>query len=576
MFKPLRTPLVGFLLASGVAPLFAQAPKPEPAIAQAPIVLKSTTRLVQVNVIVQNKQGEPVEGLKKEDFTIQDQGKEQKVATFSANSAAPRDSFPASILPPNVFTNRIGQTGRTPGSVAVILFDALNTSIQEQVYARQQVVKFLSQLQPQDHAAIYVLTSRLIVLNEFTQDSSSLLRAIEQLRGYSSAPLDASKPVPIDQGTFAVKTPESDEMASRLKGFLEAADGQISDFANINRAETTTSAIEAIANHVARIPGRKSLVWVSGSFPMTIGFDGETLSQPGREQRSFREELEHAARALNQANMAIYPVDARGLMTSPRFSAANNSRFDPRSPMRDLNPDQNVIDTMIVLADRTGGRASYNTNDIGGAVGRALADGQYTYTLGFYPTHGKWDGKFHELKVHVNEKGLTLRFRKGYFASPDPPNGPTESQAALDAAIASPVEWTNLDVEVTLKAFEASSRTLEIQVAMDTHELLLEPKNGRWSGKLYLLFGQLGAGDKGITSVKETLTMNLKQDTYEKLLKIGTKFTGRVILSPDTVNLRVIAQDVSSGAIGTLTIPIKKFLGAATIPSGGQPVAQKP
>ena len=99
MSKPLRTLLAVFLVTSGGAPLFAQAPKPEPAIEQAPIVLKSTTRLVQVNVIVQNKQGEPAEGLKKEDFTILDQGKEQKVATFSANSVAQRDSFPASILP---------------------------------------------------------------------------------------------------------------------------------------------------------------------------------------------------------------------------------------------------------------------------------------------------------------------------------------------------------------------------------------------------------------------------------------------------------------------------------------------
>jgi hypothetical protein len=231
---------------------------------------------------------------------------------------------------------------------------------------------------------------------------------------------------------------------------------------------------------------------------------------------------------------------------------------------------------MNVLADRTGGKAFYNTNDIEGAVQRAIADGQFTYTLGFYPTHGKWDGKFHELKVHVNEKGLTLRHRKGYFAAPDSPGGASESQAALDAAVWSPVEWTNLDLQVTLKEFQSSSRTIELQIGLDTHELLLVSKDGRWTGKVYILFSQLGEGNKRIGGERETLDLNLKPDTYEKFLRIGTKFTGRLALSPDIVNLRVIAQDASSGSIGTLTIPIKKILLASNSPDGTQPAAQKP
>lgn len=519
-----------------------------------------------------------MEGLKKEDFTILDQGKEQQVATFSANSAAMRENGSNPALPQNVFTNRGGGAAANPGSVTVILFDALNTAIQDQLYARQQVLKFLRQLHPEDHVAIYVLTTKIIVLNDFTQDASSLLQAIQRFGGYSSPQHDAANPdsKAADQSVFLARAPETDPMASRLRDFLDAADGQISDFANIDRAETTTSAIEAIANHVARIPGRKSLVWVSASFPISIGFGGESLVNPGREQRSFSEKLEHAARALNQANMAIYPVDARGLMTDPHFSAANSVPFDMRRGTGGFAIDQRNFDTMIVLADRTGGKASYNTNDIEGAVQRAIADGQFTYTLGFYPTHGKWDGRFHELKVRLNEKGLTLRHRKGYFAVPDPLNGSAENQAALDAAIGSPVEWTNLNLQVALKALEPSSHTIEVQVGLDTHELLLVSKDGRWSDTLYVYFGQLGAGDKIITSEKETFGLNLKSETYERLMKSGTRFTGRLVLSEETVNLRVIAQDTGSGAIGTLTIPIKKYLATATSPTGHPQTAPTP
>jgi VWFA-related protein len=578
MRKRLGPSLLWFLLASYGLQARAQAPAPEPLTNQSAVTLRTTTRLVQINVIVHNRKGEPVEGLTKGDFTVLDQGKEQQIAAFSANSAMPRDGAMIPPLPPNVFSNRGGSGAANPGSVTVILFDALNTAIQDQFYARQQVLKFLRQLQPQDHVAIYVLTTKIIVLNEFTQDASSLLQAIQKFGGYSSAQQDAANPNPstANQSIFAVNTPEADVMTSRLQDFLNAADGKISDFANINSAETTTSAIEAIANHVARIPGRKSLVWVSASFPISIGFDGSTPSPPGREQRTFTEEIEHAARALNQANMAIYPVDARGLMAPAHFSAANSIPFDSRAPARDLGPDQGTFDTMIVLADRTGGKASYNTNDIEGAVQRAIADGLYTYTLGFYPTHGKWDGRFHELKVHVNEKGLSLRHRKGYFALPDPPAGPDENKAALDAAMGSPVEWTNLNLEVALKAVDVAAHTIDLQVGLDTHELSLVSKNGNWSDTIYVFFDQLGAGDKLITSEKETFGMNFKPETYERLLKIGTKFSGRLVLSPEVVNLRVIAQDTGSGSIGTLKIPIKKYLMGPASQNGPSIPSNKP
>src|SRR5712692_5713016 len=578
MPKALGIPVLWFALAQSATLLFPQAQAPQPATAQAPAVIRSTTRLVQLNVIVHNKKGDPVRGLKKEDFTILDQGQEQQVATFSANAAGPTDPSSAAILPPNVFSNRFDQGGQAPGCVTVILFDALNTEFLDQAYARQQVVKFLRQLKPEDHVAIYLLTTQLTILNEFTQDSSSLLRAIERFEGYSSTPLSASKLERLNPRIPEASRSAPDAITSQLNAFLDGASGRFGDFANINRAETTISAIEGIANHVAYVPGRKSLVWVSGSFPISIGYDADSLFQIGREHRSFGDELEHAARALNQSNMAIYPVNARGLMAPALYSASNSRGFNPRSSPRPtgLGPDQGNFDTMIVLADRTGGKAFYNTNDIEGAVQRAIADGQFTYTLGFYPSHGKWDGKFHELKVHVNQKGLTLRHRKGYFAAPDPPSGPSENQVALDAAVWSPVEWTNLDLQVTLKAFQSSSRTIELQVAMDTRELLLESRDGRLDGRVNVLFSQLGAGNKRISGEKETFDLNMKPDTYERLLKIGTKFTGRLTLSPDIENLRVIAQDASSGSIGTLTIPIKKILSASTAPGGNQPAGQKP
>src|SRR5258708_4395248 len=136
MHKPHNTLLLWFLFAAGAVSCYAQTGAPGSPGPQAPTVLRSTTRLVQINVIVHNKKGEPVDDLKKEDFTIQDQVQAQQVATFSAVAAAPREPSSAPRLPSNVFTNRAYQTSGTPGSVTVILFDALNTPVADQFYAR--------------------------------------------------------------------------------------------------------------------------------------------------------------------------------------------------------------------------------------------------------------------------------------------------------------------------------------------------------------------------------------------------------------------------------------------------------
>jgi len=551
-----------FLLAAWGSRTAAQSPTPDRRGAQGPVVLRTTTRLVQINVIVHDKKGKPVEGLKKEDFTILDQGKEEQVAVFSANSGSVSDRGALPDLPANVFSNRGGTAAANPGSVTVILFDALNTPIHEQLYAKQQILKFLSQIQPQDHVAIYVLTTKIIVLNDFTHDSRLLLKAIQEFSG-SASPyqyVSGSGTNPPDQRNPPGPVPGADLVGSRLRKFFDAADDKINDFEDVNRAEATTSAIEAIANHVAQIPGRKSLIWVSSGFPIDIGFDAETLFEPGQEHRTFTVEVQRATRALNQANMAIYPVDARGLTADSHYGGANSNPFNPRLPTGNIGIALGNRYTMNLLADRTGGKAFYNTNDIEGSVRRAIGEGQFSYTLGFYPTHGQWDGKFHRLSVYVNEKGLRLRHREGYLALPDPLIGPQENMAALGAAINSPVEWTNLSLKITLKAFNPSARTLDLLVGLDGHELFLSSKEDRWIDSLHLIFGQLGKEDKIITSGEETLRLKLKPETYAGILQNEVKFNARLTVLRDVVSLRVIAQDNGSGAIGTLTVPIEKYL----------------
>ena len=132
---------------------------------------------------------------------------------------------------------------------------------------------------------------------------------------------------------------------------------------------------------------------------------------PDRE--TFKDQIDAAARALNDANVAVYPVDARGLNPPPKGA-----------------PPQGDFDTMNEIADRTGGRAFYNTNDIAGSVREAIDDSRVTYVLGYYPDHGEWNGKFREIKIKVNRPGVEVRYRRGYFAVTDAPATPASSTSS--------------------------------------------------------------------------------------------------------------------------------------------------
>jgi VWFA-related protein len=154
-------------------------------------LIQVTSRLIEVSVVVQ-EDGKPVSGLTQDDFELFEEGKPREIAFFSADSTKP--SAPAVTLPPNAFSNRMAATSGARNAT-VILFDGLNTEIRDQIYAKNQVIAFLEQIQPEDHVAIFVLGQELHVLHDFTSDSRSLLAALEEYKGRIATELRASQSV---------------------------------------------------------------------------------------------------------------------------------------------------------------------------------------------------------------------------------------------------------------------------------------------------------------------------------------------------------------------------------------------
>src|SRR6202158_3363699 len=153
--------------------------------------IRVATHLVQVNVIVNDKHGNPITGLTKEDFVLLDNKRPQEIQLLSAETNLRRD-LPQTPLPPDTFTNRLSEHGSVPASVTVILLDALNTEFADQALTRKQVLKFLEHLRPQDRVALYWLGNNLYVLNDFTTDVASLREAIARSKGESNRDLAES------------------------------------------------------------------------------------------------------------------------------------------------------------------------------------------------------------------------------------------------------------------------------------------------------------------------------------------------------------------------------------------------
>ena len=521
------------------------------------LILRSTTRLVQISVVAQDKDGHPVLDLKRDDFRLVDDNKACEIRVFSLNAIQPKSRPGAG---PRVYSNASDERSG-PSAITIIVIDSLNTKWVDQSRATRQLIQFLKQIQPEEHVAIYSIDAGgFQVLHDFTRDASDLVESLAHWNGV----IPPADPAKADVGTLLSQVLHGSDPAHR--------ENQLAGNSDYHNSLATLKAMEAIANSLKNIPGRKNLIWISNGFPVAEWGNLAATATPGcahcapylvnspiwsvygeghtgqshdsiGDSDNYAPQMDRAMHIVDQANLTIYPIEARGL-----FSGWGAFDSDPREA-------QGTQDVMLDIAKKTGGRAFINGNDIAGAIRKAEEDARVTYTLGFYPETVRMDGKFHRVKIAlVNRPGVTLRYREGYVDEAGSPSVPQTRKAELDEAFRSPIDANAILLTAELKPAGEGRANLDLKI--DLASLQMTEANDRHSGEFDILILQRNETGETFGRINDTVVMNFREATYQRFLQDGIPYQRTLVIDPKATVVRVVVRDAGTGNIGSLTVPV--------------------
>ena len=593
----------GLILAAAAAGQTGESSHPPP-------LFKTQANLVLFDVVVTNH-GQPVLGLKESHFRVFDQGQPQSLTVFEehrATDATQAARVPA--LPPGVYSNYPRYTETAAANV--LLLDALNTPLSDQKYVRLQMLKFLATIPPGTRIAVFTLGSKLEMITGFTTDAVAIARALGPGRG------NAQKSPVMD--------PDADRSLRDLAKIEQAAGclcaAALYEFASDTasfevglRMHMTMDAFQGLARYLITIPGRKNLMWFSGSFPGVVAPDPliRQMGLPDQAERVLLAAVMRTDELLTRARVAVYPIDARGLLNvpsvdaaefiSPAYSMGSLQGGDPTGsagpeggpPLPDSSnsaetvnqTDRGMINemfsehvTMDQIARDTGGKAFYNTNGIGQAMGEAIANGSNYYTLGYVPTNKDENGAFRKIRVEVEGEHYSLQYRQGYYA-----DSPSEEAKRLPTQIdpvvaamqpgAPPLSQLIFEARVTPMGVDKTEGKSQPELA-GTLAKSLKPPLTRYAVD-YSIDPRL-LGSVTLSSGRHATELELTQVVYN-LDGVRMNYTDKVIpvavhpeemegresgihlhqeidLPEGQVLLRLGVADMASGRIGTLQIPV--------------------
>ena len=520
---------------------------------QSKTTLKTNTRLVVVDVVATDAKGLPVEGLESIDFTILENGREQKISNFSFQHPEITVSGTAAPLPPNVFTN---VPVKKSSSLNIILLDALNGEFTSRAHALDELIKYLEsgpEIQP---TAVYLLEEKLKLLHDFTTDTKALK---EVLAGFKP------KVAPHVDNVYAAAS------AFTQKGSVQATPVNI---------EGTLKQLNSLAQALAGYPGRKNLIWLSEAFPVDLFPDVQTpratalATQTSRGTQApsqttatidnlpgdahlpsasaaqtglsgygdYLAMVQKVSDALMAAQVAVYPIDAAGVGRISRLDA---------------------LSTMRTMAERTGGKTFANQNDLNSSIRSSMDDGSTYYTLAYYPDDKNWDGRFRQVEVKTTHPGVNLRYRLGYYAldprleSKDKEDSKKLAAEFSRALVLDTPSSTAVLFHATVVPSAGSAQKLQVNFAIDPRTLsYTEKEGGAQQASLRCAIAAYTEKGAMVRNEINNLVGTVKAEEFPKLLRSNFPCQCTIELKPGRYQLRLGVVDKNSKQMGTTTASV--------------------
>ena len=512
------------------------APSQSQDVIQSNQTLRTNTRLVVVDVVATDGKGQPVTDLKASDFALLEDGKPQKISGFNFEHPGGAPAHAVVVdLPPSVVTNA---PKFQSNSMNVILFDTVNGDFAEHAYARDQLLKFLNSAELGRPVAIFALQTQLKLLHDFTTDNKALSAAVAKYR-------------PPAQGL----TGETAE--SRASAFATLGDYHTSE----RGIETTLNQLNALAKVLAGYPGRKNLIWLSESFPLTLY--PESMGQANGDGQAMRTGIDPGSSASNLQNVASFKTYA-GLIkkVSDALMAAQVAVYPVDAGALGKDDHLAAQHTMDNMAENTGGKSFKNSNDLVLGLRTSIEDGSTYYTLTYYPENKNWDGQFRTIQVKSSRANVSLRYRDGYYAV-DPEKMTKEDSDAVAENFSRSLELdapsaTQIIFQAQVQPPSEKNKKVVVTLHIDPRTLAFEQKDGGMEfAHLSCTVWAYGKDkDKPMMS-NGTVTANLKASEYQQVVQQRFLPCERQLdLKPGTYALRIGVLDRATNKIGTASAQV--------------------
>jgi VWFA-related protein len=550
--------------------LIAQAaPAPLPPTA----TLQVNAREVEVDINVTDAKGNFVRGLTLDKFTVLEDGRQMYPRSFREHRSDQEQAEPATAakpsLPPNTFANTVAPESTRP--LNILLLDSLDTPVASQSIVKQRMLDFVDKMTAGTRVAVFSLSpsGQLSVVQGFTADPELLKSALKSKKlnlGISTLE-DTGQDVHVDMSSSMFEGQQTNQSTTQPPP-TEHYDQDVECMHAAERGEYTLTAMNQIARYLSGVPGRKNLVWYTGLFPAWMS------NKHGQNCYDLRRDIDAAEGLLAHSHVYVYPVDSRALDILAKNPP--NSIIVQRLNVEHLE--------MEAVAESTGGKAIYNTNDLAGAAAKAIDAGTNYYTILYTPPNQTMDTRRRSITVKVDQPDLTLDYRHYYHATPPGilVNGkvveratplqtamlhgtlqPTEilfrvgvTPAAGSDAILPP--GSNADP----KAMKPPYRHLTLNYNIDINGIQFDSSpEGSYHGQFeYAAMVYDNSDGKTVNSSVMVAKPNVPPAVYQSMLDSGANLRQEIAVpAKGDYILRIGVHDLTTDHVGAIEIPVSEI-----------------